>query len=671
MQVRKVSGDTGAAGAGAAVGGVGARVEWIVPDRRGGGVPIDVDEALQGLYQVARTVSDAVSKRSPQSPASDGAASGIGGYAFSAAVGIPVAFFSALAIRGGWAEVAEARKHCAVVEARHAQSRAAREAAHQRLIKSGTAVPDSVRSEYLVHAQACEDLEDERSCNRSAAGVGLSACAAGSMMLLRTVSDAALQVGLAIVAKSFNVAGVLASSTIAAALSGAIAMVGTIVLGPLAGVFATTLGAFYLHQSRIRFRRLDTDRTLVRAALERHVGEGAALRRYRDYVLGKVENRHRFLRRFRNWNSAFMIGGLLSAGVAAIKGGIAVAALVGLGAVVLSGPFGLALLVVGTVGALVLGVASVPFITQGAKNKRHRLQYAGDHAQVDRHLVAPLDLLLAGADGAGEGPIASAGLQLRSQLYVSIEQRKKALTDLLAAAAPGPGAAVARDGADGSVPIRRVASLDLRSAGLAGPRLWPHWMACRAFARALAVGQGFGQARLRASTAYRHAMPEAKLAGWLATERGLSAQRAFMLACLTSQQDYLSAKLQTVELACGAVALGDAPPGAAADAAPALRLQMAASSDADRQTLESINALRTEVERMDARNADALTQRFLQLHGVAMEQCAEEGAARHAFCQFCLEDLSPQLAEMAGVLVATELHAARVMKRATTQTISD
>ncbi|TWG85793.1 hypothetical protein L602_002300000730 [Cupriavidus gilardii J11] len=652
----------GAAGIVAAGRDVGARVEWIVPERRGGGVPVDVDEALQGLYQVARTVSDAVSKRSPQSPASDGAASGIGGYAFSAVVGIPVAFFSALAIRGGWAEFADARERGAMLRTQLAQSRAARQAAYRRMVNVDPAPPSAIREEYAVHDQVCDDLKAERARNRSAAGIGFSACASGLTMLLRTVADAALQIGLAIAAKSFNVASVLASSPLAAALSAGMATVGTIALGPLAGVLAITLGAFYLHQSRIRYRRLDKDRTLVREALERQPGAIDTVRRYREYVLRKVDKRHRFLRRFRNWNAAFLTGGLLFGGAAAIKAGIGVAALIGLGAGVLAGPVGiLVLLAIGTLGALLLGASSVPFITQGGKNKRHQLQYAGDHPEVDRHRLAPLDILLAQADGASEGAPVSGGLLLRSQMYSSIEQRKKALTGLLAAAARGPGHSVgARNHPDSVDPGQHLGTLDRKAWGFARSGSRQRWRACRAFLRALAVGHGFRQARRRATAAYRNASPEARLAGWLKTPDGLSAQRAFMQACLASQGDYLSAKLQTLKRARDASADLDVS-SRAANAAPALPQQFDEALSADERTLEAIEALAACANRMDESTADALTERFLALQAPGTD--LGEGGARHAFARFCLEDLSAQLAETAGVLVATELHAARVGDR--------
>ena len=218
------------------------------------------------------------------------------------------------------------------------------------------AVTAVAREEYIVHDQACDDIVAEQSRNRSTAGIGFSACAAGATMLFRTFADLALQTGLVIAAKGFNIASVLAASPVAAAISAVMGAVGTVVLGPLAGVLATALGGFFVHQSRLGCQRLGKDRRLVRAFLQRQDGLTPSLERYREYILRKVGKRHGFLRRFRNWNAAFLTGGVLFGGTAATKAGIGVAALIGLGAGVLAGPAAvLVLLVIGTVGALMLG----------------------------------------------------------------------------------------------------------------------------------------------------------------------------------------------------------------------------------------------------------------------------------------------------------------------------
>lgn len=604
----------------------------IDPARRTGTcIPLDFDEFMQALYGLFRTV-----KGGPQESAAASAAT-LGNFAFAAGVGAAIIGASFFAVRGGFNDFREAFKRDGALKTRLSKSA-------QELDKEH---PNHALNMH-VHAQTCDDVQFERQRNGIGGGIGLMSSASGTSMLVRSVEETVLQAGLSVAAKGFNVAPVLASHPMAAAASSLSSIIGTFVLGPLAAGFSTALGALMVHQSRFRLQRLRIDQ----GQLESHLpnkADSAEEARYLAFVRRKFGARLAFLQRFRNWNAIFLAGGVVFTGTTLVKAGLAAAAVLGLGAGLLAGPVGATvLLVVGLVGAVMLGAGSLPLMVTGAKNQRHQADYHDDHPGVDRCVLSMLDAVCP-PDGADDHP----AFALRSTLYASIVERKAALLALLGAAWMDQQHGAPRTEAPPEVDAsRRLARLDLA--------LPPWWRRLRAkaasgvaFLRAMVGGKGLRAAAVRARRIDQQACPrvsQAALSQWLSTQAGAQASVKFMRATLLSEQRFLWDKCERLRHA------------------PEIdRLKGALATEQAR--LARIDGLLADLDNLDnldkAGRTSSLLQRFMALQACEAPPATDVPleVACTAFAEYCRERCAPDLAQMAGVLLGAELDVARLRHR--------
>ncbi|MEY3202611.1 MAG: hypothetical protein RIR70_2161, partial [Pseudomonadota bacterium] len=289
--------------------------------------------------------------------------------------------------------------------------------------------PNLAGAMLKVSRQAAQDNRFAARINRLRMGIGLSSAASGLTIFLKSISDIALKVGLVASAKKFNVAQFVAEHGVAAAAVSAAGVAGTLVLGPLAGIFATALGGFFARKSALRHRAFREDRKRVNGFLntaKEHLSAAGklntAVTHYKTFIDRKLTERARFYRLFKRWNFSFLGGSSIYAASALTKAGLAIAALAGAGALI-SNPVGWGILLgVSVAGAVIMGLSSWQFLFGHPKNERYERYFRDDNQDLDRHFLALADLLPA---LESQGPWSA--LQLRAALFESLEQRHDAL----------------------------------------------------------------------------------------------------------------------------------------------------------------------------------------------------------------------------------------------------
>lgn len=245
--------------------------------------------------------------------------------------------------------------------------------------------------------------------------VGFNSAASGFAIGLKAISDIALKVSLgikgALNGKGFFALGdTIQAGTAAAGAAVGFGIAGTFVLGPLAGVFATALGAFFTIKTMNKRNQLKQDFKLAQADLKE---ESLQMRaqgveephhaQFVEFMERQGDKRISFFTKFGRWNKAFMVGSGLYAASAVTKAVVVGVALAGIGAAV-SNPIGLAVITaVGVIGAVGMGVASLSFIRGHAKQNKYSKHTNADHQLVDRHFLASLRLPKKAADYVGEG----------------------------------------------------------------------------------------------------------------------------------------------------------------------------------------------------------------------------------------------------------------------------
>lgn len=230
--------------------------------------------------------------------------------------------------------------------------------------------------------------------------IGLCSFGSGVSIGTKALSDIGLKISLGVqgllTGKGFLAGSqVISASTPTALVTTVLGAVGTFMMGPLAGLFATGLGAYFTRKSTSKRNQLKTDFKVAaeQLGLDPKTGKTQAnsakdsFKTYQDFMGRQGKRRISFFKGFTRWNKAFMIGSGLYAASATTKAVVAGLALGGLTAAA-SNPIGLGVITaVGTIGALGMGIASYCFITGHGKQGKYSKHTAGDDKLVDRDLL--------------------------------------------------------------------------------------------------------------------------------------------------------------------------------------------------------------------------------------------------------------------------------------------
>lgn len=381
----------------------------------GGGIVIDLDEAAHGAFacskylsEVAQGRPEAVVESFKTNAAELGAEpirylgkelteNGVADFSTAVGAGALMLPLAALAVKAGieeWQHGSHQLRELKVVrkdqteelenlrgaaEALPSENMQARIQAQEiRLEKSGEAMK-----------QAQKDRE-----------IGAMSAASGFTIGLKALSDLALKISLGIKGAStgkgfFALSESAQTGTAAAGAAVGFGLAGTFVLGPLAGLFATALGAFFTIKTVTKLKQLKSDFEHLKAdiktdSLTRAGETGEVLEPLRNFLIRQGEKRIGFFKRFARWNKAFMVGSGLYAASAVTKAVVVGVAAAGLAAAA-SNPIGLGVITaVGIIGAIAMGVASLSFIRGHGKQGKYSRATAADHPWVDRKLMTDL-----------------------------------------------------------------------------------------------------------------------------------------------------------------------------------------------------------------------------------------------------------------------------------------
>lgn len=660
----------------------------VEDDGHGAGAIIDLDEAAHGLYAGAKYaiegleghpghIADVFTDEAHElqhHPISTFLNESVhdtsADFAISMGIGAGMLPLSALAIHAGFKETKEAiHTHRDLTKRLKIVQRQQR--AYHAL--DNTANETVGRGEQVVRERFQQDLTFEKKLNVLDGGIGVSSLTSGSAILAKVAAETGLQGGLAAMAKGTSVAALVEHSAHTAAVATSFGLAGTFALAPLASISATTLGAFFLHQSRLEKKRLGKDiQTLNHFLSQMDVSElSPQALRYLDFLDIKLGQRQRFINRYNNWNKGFVTGSSVYAMSTMAKAGMGAAALAGAGAV--GGPIGIgALLGVGTVGALTMGVSSHQYLFSHNKHKRYRNYERLDKSTIDRKFMILVDALPIREDV--HLPHAAAnGFELRAALYHQMDGQEKVLTELLRQAADQTFKKFR--GKTRSTDVPGISAAPDHVAGrLPGNKIHASLSASAAFSRKIVTSGRLSQAHDEARNCYgkhRTKLTEATFEQWLNDPQSQASQIDYMLTALDLKREYLQCKVATRQ---SRQSLQDPEPLTDSDIQNGstvdnfqTQLELVKSLENaqqnDQKWLQKANQLHHELHQLspssglDSGQLATLRRRFLT---ILLADTNNTISDSRSFAKFCFHEASDHITATRGILLSTELQAARL-----------
>ena len=390
------------------------------------GMVIDLDEAVHGVYAASKYIISAL-KGNPQHildefsrDAHDLANDtwtylrdeliphGIGEFAAGvgvSAIMLPLAYMAAKAgleeMHHASHEIKDLKKHQGKLEEIQGNLGEMNKILESNYLETETKVVNSKAT--LIQRALKQSKRDWK--------IGLCSFGSGVSIGTKALSDIGLKISLGVqgllTGKGFlGASQVISASTPTALVTTVLGAVSTFMLGPLAGLFATGLGAYFTRKSTSKRNQLKTDFKVAaeQLSIDPKTGEVQLTSEpkeeskpkeekidtfniYQTFIGRQGKRRVHFFKDFTRWNKAFMIGSGLYAASATTKAIVAGLALGGLTAAA-SNPIGLGIITaVGTIGALGMGIASYCFITGHGKQGKYSNHTAGDDKLVDRDLL--------------------------------------------------------------------------------------------------------------------------------------------------------------------------------------------------------------------------------------------------------------------------------------------
>ncbi|HEX4856861.1 MAG TPA: hypothetical protein VFV28_08610, partial [Limnobacter sp.] len=427
----------------------------------GGGIVIDLDEAAHGAFastkylkEVAQGRPEAVAdsfKNSAAEMASNPihylgkelTESGVAEFSTAVGAGAFMLPLAALAVKAGieeWQHGSHELKELKAV--RNEQTSALEDLKGAAQALSSDVLNSRIQAQELRLEKTAEAMKQAQKDRE----IGAMSAASGLTIGLKALTDLGLKISVGIkgafTGKGFFALGETAQAgTAAASTAVGLGIAGTFVLGPLAGVFATALGALFTVKTVTKLKQLKTDFQLLKSDLKtdtlaRQEQVQKATAPLEAFLVRQGEKRIGFFKGFARWNKAFMVGSGLYAASAATKAVVVGVAAAGLAAAV-SNPIGLGVITaVGIVGAIAMGITSFSFLRGHGKQGKYSRATAADHAWVDRKLMTDLHSMQAitKTTPAGETEEASAshpGFDMAGNCLKYLDTQKNELRDFL------------------------------------------------------------------------------------------------------------------------------------------------------------------------------------------------------------------------------------------------
>ncbi len=440
----------------------------------GGGIAVDLDEAAHGAFAVTKYLKDVAQGNPEQVVKSfekdaaelsatpvqflgkELAESGVAEFASSVGAAGLLLPLAGMAIQAGIEEWQHGSHQLRQLNGlRDAQNAELRTLVTAEQVLPGKPMRARIQAQEVRLDKTQEAIQEAQKTKQ----IGFSSAASGLSIGLKASSDIALKASLGIkgaaTGKGFFALNESAQAgTAAAGAATGLGLVGTLALGPVAGLFATALGVFFTKKTVTKLHQLRGDFELLKSDLRAHViarsyQEDPDAKNLHSFLTRQGEKRIGFFQHFAGWNKAFMVGSGLYASSAATKAVVAGLAIGGVAAAA-SNPIGLAAIsAVGIAGSIAMGIASLSFFRGHGRQSKYSHATAADHEWVDRKLMTDLHgigptpqgppTMEAVLEGAALPPSSHPGFDMASTCLNYLDKNKSALRDLMGHAATAEG----------------------------------------------------------------------------------------------------------------------------------------------------------------------------------------------------------------------------------------
>lgn len=649
-----------------------------------GCVMVDLDEAVHGLYAGAKYVvegnqsspshfADVMGQESHQLShhpltwmRDQSIPHGVGDFAVSLGLGAMMLPLSGLAIHAGIEETHAARKKHAYLKARQNTLTHMRD----RLdALQDTPLAGLSHVERMACTQEIEDNRHQTRLNKLDGGAGLSSLLSGATIAAKVAEEVGVKSGLAIAAKSMHSSALVSHSAVACGVGTSAGIASQIVLAPLAGLSALSLGIFFSRHSHLSKRRLHADIANVERAMASLDPSDMSpqAQRYHQFLTIKLKQRDRYQRNYHNWNMGFVSGSAAYTASSVAKAGIGIAALAG--ASVATGPIGMAALIgVGVAGALTMGVSAHQYLLGHGKNKRYQGYENENLPGVDHQFLVIVDALATQSPRTPKQAVSN-GFELRAALYCQIDGQEKALSDLLCSAANSQGKHYSVK--QRSTDAKALNATTHQQVG------WGHQ--AKAYLHAGSVysherlHHSHGHARQQAEHAFAEqseTMTTQSFVTWLDQPNNVAPQMEYMKTVLELQQAFLQTKIAThhhrVQITPLPPLTADATPDEQAryaDQSHAQTLLIEQMQDAhtkDVALLQQITRCLADINRPTLSTESKLPRWRETFLKIQLGEDATVNKETQQFARFCLKDAIASTTAKRGILLATELKVARL-----------
>ncbi|MES2830531.1 MAG: hypothetical protein V4695_00895 [Pseudomonadota bacterium] len=661
-------------------------------------VPVDLDEAAHGTYAATKYIVDGASGGPAQigqqlkqdallaavkpkdSLIKDIVPDGVADFSAGVAASVGVLPLAALAIHAGIHEIKDANYQLKSLDRRG------------KALDDDVAILENLKNvvpdieEEIARADATrQNIDFAKRLAHTDRGIGVSSVLSGSAIAVKSTMDIGLKTTLVGLQKKFSLLDIAQQGTQIGTAGLVTGAAGTLVLGPLAGIFATTLGVFFVKKSTTKHRQLKTEFALAKQqiaanmALNKTAGMTQAHHAtYNEFILRQGEKRISFFKKFGNWNKAFLSGSGLYAASATTKMVVASLALAGVG-VAAANPVGLGIILgVGIVGALIMGGASLSFFYGHEKQGRYSKHTSKDHPDVDRELLSSLEFFRVLSPNGKPDPAAALtwsalGLNTRASCLQRLDVRKQSLTTFVAQAAEANGKTPPRDPKN---------------------HIWNKWFTgirtSASYATTLAATLSPAQARLAARDKRMQArrdLGSRQLENWIGSAEGSEALLRFAKNDLDAKTAYLQEKIAVrLDLANQKLPLIPEEPSEDAQAVLEAYTSYLAKQDAliekDQAELERSQAMLAQIERVQL--AEKLSPESSEANGMDQAERAnllgnlveyfglpastpENTSSERTLSKLLTKEIYKDTKEARGVLFETQLQASKLRESSTPQ----
>lgn len=675
-------------------------------DHSSGFIAVDLDEAAHGAYASTKYLIDGVNGSPAQivhqikqdallaaihpkaSLIKDIVPHGVGDFAAGVSASVGVLPLAGLAIHAGIHEIKDAAHQLKALNLRSA--------ALNREVETLESLKEII-PELSIDLQGFDatkkNLAFAKRLAKNDRAIGISSALSGSAIAVKSTVDIGLKTTLVALQKKFSLLDIAQQGTQIGTAGLVTGAAGTLVLGPLAGIFAASLGVFFVRKSTAKRRQLKAQFALAKQqiagnmALNRTAGmEQPQHVLYRDFILRQGAKRISFFKKFGNWNKLFLSGSGLYAASATTKMIVASLALAGVGAAA-ANPVGLGIILgVGIVGALVMGAASLSFFYGHEKQGRYAKHTSKDHADVDREFLCSLELFRVLAAEGTPDPAAvlkwsALGLNTRAACLQRLDSRKESLARFVADAAKASGKTMPRDPKN---------------------HLWNKWSSAIQTAAHYAATLGTTLSPVRAELHARNTRMHVRkelgsrtLENWIGTQVGSDALMQFAKEDLHAKVRYLKVKL-TARLDLTNQKLATDPQSPAEDGKTVLDAfttyltQQDALVEKDQAELERCQVLLAQIERVQpmtrtemgtrpalnssSSNADSAEQdtkndllENMVEYFDSLSSLPKETPPKRMLAKLLIKDLYKDTKEARGVLFETQLQASALRESAVSE----